>query len=89
MLVYWVSARFRPAKRSLNVPSITMACRSECVKTNVRAFEISKISRCLLIVKVSLQEFVVMATSGSRDVKQSNDPFKKDMFEVIDTMIGR
>ena len=36
----------------------------------------------------SLQEFVVMATSGSRDVEQSNDPFKKDMFDVIDTMIG-
>jgi hypothetical protein len=37
-------------------------------------------------VKVNLQEVVVTATSGSRDVEQSNDPFKKDMFEVIDTM---
>lgn len=39
-------------------------------------------------VPARLQEFVVMATSGSRDVQQLKDPFRKDMFEVIDTMVG-
>jgi hypothetical protein len=41
-------------------------------------------------VPARLQEFVPTATSGSRDVSYSliNNPFRKDMFEVIDTMIG-
>ena len=39
-------------------------------------------------IPARLQEFVVTAISGSRDVSQSNNPFRKDMFEVIDTMIG-
>lgn len=38
-------------------------------------------------VPARLQDFVVMARSGSRDVEQSNDTFRKDMFEIIDTMI--
>jgi len=37
-------------------------------------------------VPADLQDCLVMSTSGSRDAEQSD--FKKDMFEILDTMTG-